>query len=152
MSNYNDPSGTNDSAYELSEDLHVTPMWRQKSKMFEGFKTGLLGAACGAIILAVVGFTVGGWVTGDVSRERAEAAAQARAYDVMTEVCLGQSAADPRRRLVLMDMHGVKSYARPAMVMKAGWATMPGSKEPSRYVARLCADRINSEIEQAGGG
>ena len=33
-------------------------------------------------------------------------------------------------------------YGRAEIVMKNGWATMPGSKDPSRQVASACGDQI----------
>jgi hypothetical protein len=37
----------------------------------EWLKPGLYGAACGAVALAVIGFSWGGWVTGGTARTMA---------------------------------------------------------------------------------
>jgi hypothetical protein len=34
---------------------------------------------------------------------------------------------------------------RKDMVVKAGWATMPGSSDPSRYVARACMEELAAQ-------
>ncbi len=44
------------------ETIMRTPEW---------LKPGLYGAACGAVALAVIGFSWGGWVTGGMARTMA---------------------------------------------------------------------------------
>jgi hypothetical protein len=38
------------------------------------------------------------------------------------------------------------SYQRSDMLMKAGWATMPGSSEPNRNVAKECIKVLSAQF------
>ncbi len=136
----------NESPYELSEDLHVTNMWHRKSRVFEGFKTGFLGAVCGGIVVTAVGFTLGGWVTGEFADDRAKREAARQVLETKIGICLGQFKQDPDWTQNLTDLQGVQTFARPALVARAGWATMPGAVRPDPDVARGCADAINRSV------
>ena len=60
-------------------------------KMQEKYKYGLWGAAAGAIALAIVGFTWGGWVTGNTAKMQADAAG----WTALLPVCADAILADP---------------------------------------------------------
>jgi hypothetical protein len=59
-------------------------------------KPGLYGAACGAVALAVVGFSWGGWVTGGTARRMAAEQLQSDVVSALTSICLDQSKRDPQ--------------------------------------------------------
>jgi hypothetical protein len=59
-------------------------------------KPGLYGSACGAVALAVVGFSWGGWVTGGTARRMAADQSQTDEVSALTSICLDQSKRDPQ--------------------------------------------------------
>ena len=95
----------------------------------EWLKPGLYGAACGAVALAVIGFSWGGWVTGGTARTMAA----------------DQSKRGPQFAERVAAIKATSSWNRGDLVMKNGWATMPGSSEGNSQVARHCADKIGVE-------
>ena len=104
----------------------------------EWFKPGLKGAAVGAAALAIVGFTWGGWVTGGTAKEMASDQAKLEVVAALVPICIQQSSQDPQAVATLAQLKETNSYQRSDMLMKAGWATMPGSSEPNRNVAKAC--------------
>ncbi len=54
------------------------------------------GAACGAVALAVVGFSWGGWATGGTARLMAAEQLQSDVVSALTSICLDQSKRDPQ--------------------------------------------------------
>ena len=92
----------------------------------EWLKPGLYGAACGAAALAGIGFSWGGWVTGGTARTMAA----------------DQSKRDPQLAERIAAIKAVSSWNRDDLVMKNGWATMPGTAEGNSQVAKDCADKI----------
>ena len=62
-------------------------------KMQEKYKYGLWGAAAGAIALAIVGFTWGGWVTGSTAKLQADAAGWTALLPVCADAILANPAA-----------------------------------------------------------
>jgi hypothetical protein len=62
-------------------------------KMQEKYKYGLWGAAAGAIALALVGFTWGGWVTGSTAKMQADAAGWTALLPVCADAILANPAA-----------------------------------------------------------
>jgi hypothetical protein len=63
----------------------------------EWLKPGLLGAACGAAALAVVGFSWAGWTTETTAAAQAESHARSAVTAALAPVCLERSRADPER-------------------------------------------------------
>jgi hypothetical protein len=104
----------------------------------EWLKPGIKGAAVGAAALAIVGFTLGGWVTGGTAKEMAADQAKLEVIAALVPICIQQSSLDPQAVATLALLKEASSYQRNDMLMKAGWATMPGSSEPNRNVAKEC--------------
>jgi hypothetical protein len=108
----------------------------------EWVKPGLYGAAAGAIALAIVGFSVGGWVTGSKATQMASDKARADVLAALVPVCVDISKRDPQLVTKTAGLKTAKSYDRDDLVMKAGWATMPGATEPDRRIAAACAEKL----------
>jgi hypothetical protein len=113
----------------------------------EWVKPGLYGAAAGAIALAIVGFTWGGWVTGSKATQMATDKAKIEVLAALVPICLQQSNQDPKLTEKIAGLKSAKYYERGEMVMKTGWATMPGAKEPNRQVADACVDKMASLLQ-----
>ena len=111
----------------------------------EWLKPGLYGAACGAIALAVVGFNWGGWVTGGTARAMAADQSKAEVVSALSLICVDQSRRDPQLAGRVAAIKAASSWNRGDLVMKNGWATMPGSSEGNSQVARHCADKVGVE-------
>jgi hypothetical protein len=115
------------------ENIMQTPAW---------LKPGLHGAACGAVALAVIGFSWGGWVTGGTARTMAADQSKAEVVTALSLICVDQSKRDPQLVERVALLKAASSYERGDLVMKNGWATMPGTTEGNRLVAIACADKV----------
>ena len=109
----------------------------------EWLKPGLYGAACGAVALAVVGFSSwGGWVTGGTARAMAADQSRTDVVAALSLICVDQSKRDPQLAERVEAIKAASSWNRSDLVMKNGWATMPGTTEGNRQVATACADKV----------
>ena len=112
----------------------------------EWLKPALYGAAAGAIALAVVGFSWGGWVTGNAADRMAADAARGEVVAALVPICLEQSRMDPQAAETLATLKAANRYQRDELLMNAGWATMPGASDPDRSVARACMEQLASQF------
>jgi dienelactone hydrolase len=108
----------------------------------EWLKPGLYGAACGAAALAVIGFSWGGWVTGGTARTMAADQSKAEVVTALSLICVDQSKRDPQLAERVAAIKTASSWNRGDLVLKNGWATMPGTAEGNSQVAKDCADKI----------
>lgn len=110
-----------------------TPQWSSPA---------IMGAAVGAIATVIIGFSWGGWITSS----KAEVAAADRAYEevlsALLPICLNLSSKDPELTAKLELFKLATEYKRTDMLMAEGWATMPGSTDPNRSLARRCAAEL----------
>ena len=110
----------------------------------EWLRPGLYGAACGAIALAVVGFSWGGWVTDGKARQMAADQSRTDVVAALSPICIDQSTRDPQLVERVAAIKAASSWSRGDLVMKNGWATMPGTTEANRQVAIACADKVGT--------
>lgn len=108
----------------------------------EWLKPGIYGALVGAIIVGVVGFSWGGWVTSGGANKMASAMAHDNVIAALLPVCLDMSRTDTDRVAKLETIREASTYQRRDAVMKAGWATMPGSESPNRDLAQACMSAL----------
>ncbi len=112
----------------------------------EWLKPGLYGAAAGAAALAIVGFSWGGWLTGGTADKMASEQARLEVVSALVPICMEQSSQDPQVAATLALLKDASSYQRSDMLMKTGWATMPGSEDPNRNVARACMEKLAAQF------
>lgn len=112
----------------------------------ETLKPAVIGAVAGAIALAIVGFSWGGWMTADTAERMASNHARLEVVAALVPICIEQSKQDPQAAKTLSELKLANSYDRTNMLMSAGWATMPGSSDPNRGVASACVDRLAAEF------
>ncbi len=112
----------------------------------EWLKPGLLGAAAGAVALAIVGFSWAGWVTGGTAKQMASDQAKLEVVAALVPICVEQSKQDPQVAYPLAQLRDAGNWQRSDMLMKAGWAMMPGSSDPSRRVASACMDKLATQF------
>lgn len=104
----------------------------------------LWGAAVGAIALAIVGFNLGGWVTGAKAETLASGRAEAAVVSALAPICVAQFRKSNDAAASLAALKGFSSWERGDYVMKRGWATMPGgAAKPNYDVASACAADID---------
>ncbi|WP_315928876.1 hypothetical protein [Mesorhizobium sp. SP-1A] len=102
----------------------------------------LYGAAAGALALAIVGFTWGGWVTSGSARKMAENASVDAVVAIMTPYCIAQSKTSPNSAEVLAALKTATSYDRRGIIEKSGWATPLGETEPNMALAVSCSTAL----------
>ncbi len=103
---------------------------------------GLWGAAGGAIVLAIIGFAWGGWVTGGTAQKMAEEMAEDAVVGRLAPICVVQYNQDSEKDQKLKELKEESSWKRDDYVEKQGWATMPGEKEADSKVAEKCAELL----------
>lgn len=101
-------------------------------------KPALFGAAGGALALAVIGFSWGGWMTGGGAQTMANKQATAAVAAALVPFCLERSTLDPQAVTILAAMKEATGASRRAVLEKAGWATSPGAEKPNLEVAQAC--------------
>ncbi|NIA69785.1 hypothetical protein HBA54_14370 [Pelagibius litoralis] len=112
----------------------------------EWLKPGIYGAAVGAVALAIVGFSWGGWVTGGTADRMASDQAKLQVVAALVPICVQNSQQDPQVVETMALLKEASSYKRSDMLMKAGWATMPGSSDPDRSVASACMAELAAQF------
>ncbi len=108
-------------------------------------KPFLLGALAGAALLAWGGFELVGWKsTGSVERlvKGQSETAVAAALGKICSVQFNSAANLPER---LAELQKTDRWSRGGILSKAGFATMPGEKEPRNGVAEACANLLVPE-------
>ncbi len=109
---------------------------------WEKIKPPLWGAVGGGIVLAIIGFAWGGWVTGGTAQEMAEELAERAVVARLAPICVEQYNQDSEKDQKLEKLKETKSWQRDDYVEKQGWATMPGEKEADSKVAERCAELL----------
>jgi len=108
----------------------------------EWTKPSIYGAVIGAVVATILGFSWGGWVTGSGAEEMAKDLATEEVTQAMVPVCLARSADDPEAPAKLALVKAASSFNRSKVVMEAGWATLPGTDEPNRELAKACVEEL----------
>jgi len=107
-------------------------------------KPALWGIAGGAVALAIVGFTWGGWVTGGKAEADAMQRANAAVVAALAPICVEkfQSTADVSGKLA--ELKKIDAWSQGDFVEKGGWATVSGSSSPEQVsaVAKACASSL----------
>jgi hypothetical protein len=64
----------------------------------------------------------------------------------LVPICMEQSRLDPGVVKTLAELESANTYKRSDMLINAGWATMPGSTDPNRDVARACMEKLAGQF------
>lgn len=105
-------------------------------------KTVVLSAVAGAIVWWIILGVAWGWRSPASAEQMAEERASAAVLEALTPICVARFEQTDAKEEKLKALQSASSWQRDDVVIKQGWATMPGAKEPRRPVAEACADRI----------
>ncbi len=94
-----------------------------------------------AAALALLGFSRAGWTTAGQAERMASTWARGEIVAALVPICLEQSKQDPWLEMTVKQLKAASSYELNEMLMKAGWATLPGSCDPIRQVADACMEK-----------
>jgi hypothetical protein len=112
-------------------------------------KTALAWAAGGASVLTmVVGFTLGGWVTGGSAERMAAEARTGGKAELAASVCAANFRMAPTAVSDHAELVRLSSMRQRQFVQDQPWAQVPGAEAVSRASAELCA-RIITQIDPA---
>lgn len=105
-------------------------------------KPALWGVAAGAIALAIVGFSWGGWTTSGQAESSARAQIDEAVVLALAPVCADKFQRSQDASANLASLRKVESGAQGDFVEKGGWAAVPGNNSSDRVaaVARACAE------------
>jgi hypothetical protein len=102
-------------------------------------KPGLWGAACGAVILAIVGFSQLGWKTADGADRLAQERADTAVVTALVPFCIAKAQGQTAEGTLAKLRAEQSSFSRTDLVEEAGWATLGGAKAPDTALARACS-------------
>lgn len=108
-------------------------------------KPACWGAVGGAVALAIIGFSWGGWVTGTTAETNARERAAAAVVTVLAPICAEKFRQTDDAAQQLVDLKKVRSWEQSTFIEKGGWATMPGMDQPAPGVANKCAQILGEQ-------
>jgi hypothetical protein len=101
----------------------------------------LWGAVGGALALAGIGFSYGGWMTGGKAAEMAQRQADSAVTAALTPICVENFRHAENADGNLTKLKAISyAYEKGTFVAQGGWATFPGKSEPQSAVAQACAE------------
>jgi nucleoid-associated protein YgaU len=98
-------------------------------------KFGVWGFIIGAVIVMIIGFAWGGWITGGTAQKMTDEAILAS----QAAICVAQFMKQPNHQEKLKELEKVESWKRSEFIEKGGWDKMPGQEKAGSYVAQACA-------------
>lgn len=113
-------------------------------KLPENTSAYVWGAGIGAVGLAIVGFSWGGWVTGGTATKNMAAAASDAKVAALAPICADRFRSQGDAAVKIAELTKASSWERGNVVEKSGFATMPGSKSADTDVARACAEILSN--------
>lgn len=127
-----------------SEPPKLKPLsWGERWDGVRPTKTAIFWAwLASLILLLIVGFNWGGWVTGGTAQTLAATRAKEAVITRLAPMCVAQFNLDPAKAQKLIALKALQSYERGDYAGKQGWATMPGETAPDSNVADSCANLL----------
>ena len=108
-------------------------------------KPFLLGALAGAVLIPWIGFELVGWKSPGAAQRLAKAQTDTAVATALGKICSVQfnNASNLSERMA--ELNKAERYSRSGLITKAGFATMPGEKEPANGVAEACSNILVPE-------
>ncbi len=102
-------------------------------------KPAVWGAVFGAVGIMIVGFSWMGWNLGNTTTRLVKEGSESAVIAALTPFCVANYMQQPdaAKRLALLK-EDTSSYTQRDIIEKAGFATMPGNKEPNSGLATAC--------------
>jgi hypothetical protein len=111
-------------------------------KFHPGLKPALWGAAVGAVVISVIGFSSMGWMLGGTAERIAADRAQSAVIGVLTPICVEKFQQQTDSAAKLIEFKKAASWDQRALIEKGGWAATPGSEKTNSAVASACAEKL----------
>ncbi|WKB55847.1 hypothetical protein [Eleftheria terrae] len=107
----------------------------------EATKPALWGGVIGAMAMALLGFTLGGWTTARSAESLASVRADNAVVAALAPVCADRFRHTSEVAVNTAALKKTDAWSQGVFVEKGGWATMPGNTSAERVsaVARACA-------------
>lgn len=123
----------------MPEDKNLAQRWEE----FRPSKGLWLWSCVGSVALALIlGFTVGGWVTGGTANRMAEDAADTARAKLVASACVEKFVASPAFAMNLAKLKETDSWQRDDYIADGGWVTLAGMEEPMDSAADLCVNDL----------
>ena len=105
-------------------------------------KLFVMGGVVGAVLMVIVGLSMGWLVTSGGANGQATAMSEAAVKDQLVPICMHQfnNQADSAGKLEAL--RGLGTWKREEFLTSEGLANMPGADSAIRGVARECATRL----------
>ena len=110
-----------------------------------GTKPFFLGAAVGAVLLGGIGFNSMGWTLEATAAKNAKRQSDTAVAAALAPVCAAQFRSAPDAGVRLAALEKTERWSRAEELVKAGFTTLPGSKEPNQNIATACAELLLPE-------
>ena len=104
----------------------------------DSLKRLLQGAAGGAVVTMIVGFTWGGWTLQSKAQKLSDEKAETAVVAALTPICVDKFKQAADAKTTLAALKAEDTWKRDTFISKGGWATFPGNA-PNRDVAEACA-------------
>ena len=105
---------------------------------------GVWGLIIGAIIVMIIGFAWGGWLTGGTAQKMTDEAVLAS----QAAICVAQFMKQPNAEEQLKELGKIEDWKRDEFIQKGGWDKMPGQEKADPSVAEACAKGIDALIKK----
>lgn len=109
---------------------------------WEKIKLGTWSAIGGAIVITIVGFKWGGWVTTGTAEAMAKENAATAVAERLGEICVAQFDKDSEKGQKLKEMKAKDTWDKARYIEEQNWAIMPGQEKPESSVADACAKQL----------
>jgi len=112
---------------------------------WEKIKLGFWSAVGGAVILAIIGFNWGGWVTSGTAEAKGKEIAANAVAERLGSICVAQFNQDPQKGEKLEEMKDKDVWDKGRYIEKQSWAIMPGDEKPESGVVDACAKQLSKK-------
>ena len=112
---------------------------------WEKIKPVLWGAVGGAIVLAIVGFNWGGWVTSGTAVAMAKETAATAVAERLGTICVAQFNRDTAKGQKLIEMKDKDTWEKGRYIDTQSWAIMPGEDKAESGVSDACAKQLSKK-------
>jgi hypothetical protein len=111
-------------------------------KVPQWVKPAFWGIVVGAVGIMILGFSWWGWVLGSTADRMASERAGEAVTAILVPICVERFMGQADAAAKLAEFQRSASWQHSQLIEKGGWATVAGSQDPNRAVARLCAQQL----------